>query len=191
MGFIKAFSGAMGATFADQWLDFYEPMKGVPATAGLFRAVPKGTNAGVGENYKGQNNVSTNGSKIIVPEGTALITMQDGQITGLIAEPGGFEFKSDDPNSRSMFAGDGILDFINLSTFSSSSSDCFKILNFISSSISFFKIVVLFCLTKSIIFKAITTGTSISKSCVVKYKFLSKFVASTTLIMQSGFSSTI
>ena len=109
MGFIKAFSGAMGATFADQWLDFYEPMKGVPATAGLFRAVPKGTNAGVGENYKGQNNVITNGSKIIVPEGTALITMQDGQITGLIAEPGGFEFKSDDPNSRSMFAGDGIL----------------------------------------------------------------------------------
>ena len=109
MGFIKAFSGAMSATFADQWLDFYEPMKGVPATAGLFRAEPKGTNAGVGENYKGQNNVITNGSKIVVPEGTALITLQDGQITGLIAEPGGFEFKSDDPNSKSMFAGDGIL----------------------------------------------------------------------------------
>ena len=109
MGFIKAFSGAMSATFADQWKDFYEPMTGVPATAGLFRAVPRGTNAGVGENYKGQNNVITNGSKIIVPEGTALITLQDGQITGLIAEPGGFEFKSDDPNSRSMFAGDGIL----------------------------------------------------------------------------------
>ena len=109
MGFIKAFSGAMSATFADQWKDFYEPMTGVPATAGLFRAVPRGTNAGVGENYKGQNNVITNGSKIIVPEGTALITLQDGQITGLIAEPGGFEFKSDDPNSKSMFAGDGIL----------------------------------------------------------------------------------
>ena len=109
MGFIKAFSGAMSATFADQWKDFYEPMTGVPATAGLFRAVPRGTNAGVGENYKGQNNVITNGSKIIVPEGTALITLQDGQITGLIAEPGGFEFKSDDPNSRGMFAGDGIL----------------------------------------------------------------------------------
>lgn len=109
MGFIKAFSGAISGTFADQWMDFYEPMKGVPATAGLFRAVPKGTNNGVGENYKGQSNVITNGSKIIVPEGTALITMQDGQITGLIAEPGGFEFKSDDPNSRSMFSGDGIL----------------------------------------------------------------------------------
>ncbi len=109
MGFIKAFSGAISGTFADQWKDFYGPTEGVPATAALFKAVPKGTNNGVGENYKGQENVITNGSKIIVPEGTALITLQDGQITGLIAEPGGFEFKSDDPNSRSMFAGDGIL----------------------------------------------------------------------------------
>lgn len=109
MGFIKAFSGALSSTFADQWKDFYVPTEGVPATAALFKAVPKGTNNGVGENYKGQENVISNGSKIIVPEGTALITLQDGQITGLIAEPGGFEFKSDDPNSKSMFAGDGIL----------------------------------------------------------------------------------
>lgn len=109
MGFIKAFSGALSSTFADQWKDFYGPTEGVPATAALFKAVPKGTNNGVGENYKGQENVISNGSKIIVPEGTALITLQDGQITGLIAEPGGFEFKSDDPNSKSMFAGDGIL----------------------------------------------------------------------------------
>ena len=109
MGFIKAFSGALSSTFADQWKDFYGPTEGVPATAALFKAVPKGTNNGVGENYKGQENVITNGSKIIVPEGTALITLQDVQITGLIAEPGGFEFKSDDPNSKSMFAGDGIL----------------------------------------------------------------------------------
>ena len=109
MGFIKAFSGALSSTFADQWKDFYGPTEGVPATAALFKAVQKGTNNGVGENYKGQENVISNGSKIIVPEGTALITLQDGQITGLIAEPGGFEFKSDDPNSKSLFAGDGIL----------------------------------------------------------------------------------
>ena len=34
--------------------------------------------------------------------------MQDGAVTGLIAEPGGFIFNSEDPNSQSMFAGDGI-----------------------------------------------------------------------------------
>ncbi len=109
MGFIKAFTGALGGTFADQWLDYYMPMDGVPATAAVFRAVPKGTNNGRGENTKGNDNIITNKSKILVPEGTALITLQDGQITGMIAEPGGYEFNSDDPNSQSLFAGDGIV----------------------------------------------------------------------------------
>lgn len=109
MGFIKAFTGALGGTFADEWKDFYMPQEGVPATAGLFRAVPKGTNNGRGSNTKGSENVITNGSKIIVPEGCALITMQDGAITGFISEPGGFEFRSDDPNSKSFFSGDGII----------------------------------------------------------------------------------
>ena len=108
MGFIKAFAGALGGTFADQWKDYYTPREGVPATAALFQAVPHGTNNGRGENTKGNDNIITNGSKIVVPEGTALITLQDGQITGIVAEPGGFEYKSDDPNSKSMFAGDGI-----------------------------------------------------------------------------------
>ena len=108
MGFIKAFTGALGGTFADQWQDFYMPRPNVPATAALFEAVPKGENAGRGENTKGSENIISNGSKIIVPEGTALISMQHGAITGMIAEPGGFIYKSDDPNSQSMFAGDGI-----------------------------------------------------------------------------------
>lgn len=109
MGFIKAFAGALGGTFADQWLDYYGPKEGVSSTAAIFSAVPKGQNAGRGENYKGSENVITNGSKIIVPEGTALVTIQDGAITGLIAEAGGYEFRSDDINSKSFFSGDGIL----------------------------------------------------------------------------------
>ena len=109
MGFIKAFSGALSGTFADQWKDFYVPMANVPATTGLFPAVLQGTNANRGENYKGSENIITNGSKIVVPEGTALITVENGAVTGFISEPGGYEFRSNDPNSRSMFSGDGLL----------------------------------------------------------------------------------
>ena len=109
MGFIKAFAGAIGGTFADQWKDFIVPMSGVPATAGVYPAVLQGTNAGRGANSKASSNIISNGSKIIVPEGTALITMQEGAITGCITEPGGFVFESDDPNANSIFSGDGLV----------------------------------------------------------------------------------
>lgn len=109
MGFIKAFTGSLSGTFADQWKDFYVPRSDITATAALFQAVPQSQNNGRGENYKGNENIISNGSKIVVPEGTALITVQDGAVTGLIAEAGGYEFRSNDPNSKSIFSGDGIL----------------------------------------------------------------------------------
>ena len=108
MGFIKAFTGAIGGAFAEQWKDFLMPNPNVPGTAALFEAVPQGQNAGRGSNTSGSKNIISNGSKIIVPEGTALITLQDGKITAIIAEAGGFEYRSNDPNTRSFFAGDGI-----------------------------------------------------------------------------------
>lgn len=108
MGFIKAFTGALGGTFADQWKDYYKPSS-FSSTTAFFPAIAQSQNAGRGENTKGSDNIITNGSKILVPNGTALITMQDGAITGCITEPGGYIFSSDDTNSKSLFAGDGIL----------------------------------------------------------------------------------
>jgi len=110
MGFIRAFAGAISGAFAEQWKDFLEPRWwDITATAGVFEAVKQSTNAGRGRNFKGSENVITNGSRIIVPEGTALITFEKGAITGLVSEPGGYTYASGDPNSRSLFAGDGIL----------------------------------------------------------------------------------
>lgn len=103
MGFVKAFTGALGGSLADQWKDFYMVPEGLPATAAIFAAEAKGTNHGRGANTKGNDNIITSGSKIIVPEGTALITMEDGAITGLIAEPGGFIFQTEDVNAQSIF----------------------------------------------------------------------------------------
>ncbi len=108
MGFIKAFSGSIGGVFADQWLDYFEPMPH-SKTEVIFPAVKKGTNAGRGSNTKGSDNIISNGSKIIVPPNTALVTVQDGRITGCIAEEGGFEYRVDGSASQSIFAGDGIV----------------------------------------------------------------------------------
>ena len=109
MGLIQAVSGAVGGMLADQWKDFYTIPVGLPSTAALFAAVPRGTNAGRGSNTKGSSNIITNGSKIVVPEGYGLLLMQDGAITAFVAEPGGYEWRSDDINSKSIFAGDGIV----------------------------------------------------------------------------------
>jgi len=110
MGLIQAVAGSVGGVLADQWKDFYTVPDGLPATAALFAAVPRGTNAGRGSNTKGSSNIISNGSKIVVPEGYGLLLFQDGKITGFAAEPGGYEWRSDDLNSKSIFSGDGLVD---------------------------------------------------------------------------------
>lgn len=110
MGLIQAAVGSIGGSLADQWKDFYTVPSGLPPTAALFAAVPSGTNAGRGSNTKGSSNIITNGSKIVVPEGYGLLLMQDGAITGLVAQAGGYEWKSDDINSKSIFSGSGLSD---------------------------------------------------------------------------------
>jgi membrane protease subunit (stomatin/prohibitin family) len=110
MGLVQAVAGAVGGVFADQWKDFYTVPDGLPATAALFAAVPHGTNAGRGSNTHGSSNIITNGSKIVVPEGYGLLLFQDGKITGFAGEAGGYEWKSDDLNSKSIFSGGGLVD---------------------------------------------------------------------------------
>jgi membrane protease subunit (stomatin/prohibitin family) len=109
MGLIQAAIGALGGTLADQWKDFYTVPEGLPPTAALFAAVPRGQNAGRGSNTKGSDGVITNGSKIVVPEGYGLVLMEQGAITGFAAEPGAYEWNSQAQDSQSIFAGNGIV----------------------------------------------------------------------------------
>jgi len=112
MGLIQAAVGSIGGALADQWKDFYTVPAGLPATAALFAAVPSGTNAGRGANTKASSNIITNGSKIVVPEGYGLLLFQDGAITGFAAQAGGYEWKSDDINSKSVFSGGGLVESV-------------------------------------------------------------------------------
>ncbi len=109
MGLVQAAKGAISGALADQWKDFLTVPDGLPATAALFAAVPRGSNAGRGANTLGSSNIISNGSRIVVPEGYGLLLFQDGAVTGFAAEPGAYEWRSDDVNSASIFAGDGLV----------------------------------------------------------------------------------
>ncbi|MFM7536611.1 MAG: SHOCT domain-containing protein [Acidimicrobiales bacterium] len=109
MGLIKAAVGAIGGALADQWKDFFTVPDGLTPTAALFAAVPRGQNAGRGSNTRGSDGVISNGSRILVPEGYGLVLMEQGAITGFAAEPGGYEWNSDEQESQSIFAGNGIV----------------------------------------------------------------------------------
>lgn len=108
MGLIKAFSGALSGTFADQWKDFIKPMDGAPATAGIIPGQMQGRNARRGSNTKGSENIITDGSRIVVPDGYAMVTVMDGGISAISTEPGGYTFSSDDSASQSVFSGGGV-----------------------------------------------------------------------------------
>ena len=108
MGFIRALTQGFKGTMGNQWLDFYRPMQGVPDSAALIPAVKVGTDNGMGQNTKGSSNVISNGSKIIVPDGYTLVTIENGTVTGCITEPGDYEFTSDNSASKTIFhKGDG------------------------------------------------------------------------------------
>ncbi len=112
MGFLQIVVGAgwdsLKGTFGDQFLDFLVPPSGLSDTAVVFPAVTQGTNAGRGQNTRGSENIITNGSVVVVPEGYGLLTFQDGAVTAVIGEPGAYKWDSEDQNSKSVFSGGGI-----------------------------------------------------------------------------------
>ena len=104
MGIFKAFAGAIGGTFADQWKDII--------TAGAFDehvvvapGIIKSTNRGRGSNTRGSEGIITNGSRIYVPENTAAFIFRQSAIEDIITEPGGYEYLKGLP---SVMNGDGI-----------------------------------------------------------------------------------
>lgn len=106
MGLVKAAVGAIGGTLADQWKDFLTVPNGIWPSAAIFPAVKVGTNADRGSNLKGSDAIISNGTRIVVPEGYGLLLFQDGGLTALATEPGGYVWNTEDINSQSVFAGD-------------------------------------------------------------------------------------
>lgn len=109
MGLIRASIGSIGGTLADQWKDYLTVPQGLSQTAAIFPAVNRGRNAGRGSNTQLSDNVITNGSRIVVPEGYGLMTFQEGELTSLITDPGPYVWDSESSASESIFVGDGLV----------------------------------------------------------------------------------
>ncbi|MBR5418854.1 SPFH domain-containing protein [Candidatus Saccharibacteria bacterium] len=108
MAFLKAFGGAISGAFANQWLEYMAPPKTMTDHTLIARAVPVKVNGSENNDGEEQANLISNGSKFMVPEGTCLITVENGAIVSVIAEPGGYTYTTENiPEARSMFAGDG------------------------------------------------------------------------------------
>lgn len=104
MALIKAFSGALSGTFADQWKEIVtaEPFDELTVVA---PGVLQRTNFGRGANFWGSEDVLSNGSKIFVPENTAAFVFSQSGIQEIVTEPGGYEYRN---GQSSILAGDGI-----------------------------------------------------------------------------------
>lgn len=100
MGLIKAALGATGGTLADQWKEYFycDALEAdVLAVKGEKRV------SGRSANTKGESNIITNGSHIVVAEGQCMIIAEQGVVLEVCAEPGGYTY--DSGTSPSVFGG--------------------------------------------------------------------------------------
>ncbi|KAA1415355.1 SPFH domain-containing protein [Nocardioides humilatus] len=105
MGLISAGIAAVGGTMADQWLDFFTAPAFDEQTL-VAPGVLHERNGGRGTNKRGSANIVTDGTRIAVPENTAVIITDGGGIVSVSTEPGYFVFRND--GQPSIFTGSGI-----------------------------------------------------------------------------------
>ncbi len=100
MGLIRSISGAIGGTLADQWKEFF-----------MAEALPNDVLLVKGEkvigrrssNRRGNDNIISNGSGIVVADGQCMIIVEQGAVVDVCAEPG--EYTYDTSTEPSIFTG--------------------------------------------------------------------------------------
>jgi membrane protease subunit (stomatin/prohibitin family) len=100
MGLIKAATGALGGTLADQWKEYFycDSMDAdVLMTKGSKRTSKRSSNT------KGEENVISDGSGIAVADGQCMIIVENGKVLDVCAEPGAYTYNTG--TSPSIFGG--------------------------------------------------------------------------------------
>ncbi|MBQ6464026.1 MAG: SPFH domain-containing protein [Pseudobutyrivibrio sp.] len=101
MGLIQAFKGSVSGELANQWKELFVS-DSMSADTLVKRADHKVS--GRSSNTKGDADVITKGSAIIVNEGQCAILVDSGKVIDVAAEPGAYEWEEN--GSASIFAGD-------------------------------------------------------------------------------------
>ena len=101
MGLIQAFKGSVSGELANQWKELFVS-DSMSADTLVKRAEHKVS--GRSSNTKGDADVITKGSAIIVNEGQCAILVDSGKVIDVAAEPGAYEWEEN--GSASIFAGD-------------------------------------------------------------------------------------
>lgn len=100
MGLIKAITGALGGTLADQWKEFFY-CESIPEDTLMVKGEKRLTSRS--SNTKGNDNIISNGSGIAVADGQCMIIVEQGKVVEFCAEPG--QFTWDASSEPSLFAG--------------------------------------------------------------------------------------
>lgn len=108
MGLIKALSGAVGGTLADQWKEFFY-CDALSSDTLMIKGEKRVS--GRSSNTKGNDNIISNGSGIAVADGQCMMIVEQGKIVEVCAEPGEYTYdKSTEPSIFTGPLGKGILD---------------------------------------------------------------------------------
>lgn len=106
MGLIKAAIGAVGGTLADSWKEAIH-CGSIDNKTLLKVGTRMHADSSRTSNTKGTENYISNGSQIMVEQGTCMLTIDNGKITNIVTEPGAYTL--DNSSAPSIFAGN-ILD---------------------------------------------------------------------------------
>ena len=108
MGLIKALSGAVGGTLADQWKEFFYCDA---LSSDILMIKGEKRVSGRSSNTKGNDNIISNGSGIAVADGQCMMIVEQGKIVEVCAEPGEYTYdKSTEPSIFTGPLGKGIID---------------------------------------------------------------------------------
>lgn len=103
MGLIKAATGALGGTLADQWKEMLY-CENMTVDTLVVKGSKRISGQGRSSNTSGESNIISNGSLIVVNEGQCMLIVEQGKVVDICAEPG--EYVYDKSTEPSIFVGD-------------------------------------------------------------------------------------